>query len=151
MANIIKQFKDTSGNNVYPIAYAQGGMKMDLLWTNPSPTSSFSGQTVSIDLSEYDFVYITGLQLNTNSVGYDSDLTRVGDKGILWSFVSGYTSHRMYSVGTSGIAFENGSRQTAIGTNADNNGHCIPTNIYGIKMSYVVPTTVHGLQYVEVE
>lgn len=31
MASIIKQFKDSNGNNIYPIACVSGGMKMDLL------------------------------------------------------------------------------------------------------------------------
>lgn len=56
MANIIKQMKDFSGNNIYPIAYNQGGAKIDLLWTNPSPTTSFAAQTVSLDLSDYDLI-----------------------------------------------------------------------------------------------
>lgn len=148
--NIIKQLQDADGNNIYPIAYAQGGVKMDLLWTNDQPTTAKSSFTLTLDLSNYDMVYISALQLNTNAVGYDSDVTRVGDKGILWSFVGGYTAHRMYAVSSTGIVFENGSRQTSIGTNADNSAYCIPQTIYGIKFSWIVPTTVQGLQYVEV-
>ena len=29
-----------------------------LLWTNPSPTSAFSGQTISVDLSNYKYFYV---------------------------------------------------------------------------------------------
>lgn len=58
MANIIQQFKNANGDNIFPLAYAQGGCKTDLLWTNPSPTSNFSAQTVSLDLSEYETVIV---------------------------------------------------------------------------------------------
>lgn len=40
--------------------------KLDLVWTNPSPTSTFAAQTVSIDLSKYSFVWI---QFSVNSTG----------------------------------------------------------------------------------
>jgi len=56
--NKIVQLQNPNGDNIYPIGYAQGGTKMDLLWTNPNPTSAFNPQTVSLDLSEYDLILI---------------------------------------------------------------------------------------------
>ena len=47
--------------------------KMTLLWTNASPTSTFSGQTVQIDLSTYSHVFIV---FTPNSTG--SSTVRVG-------------------------------------------------------------------------
>ena len=59
MANIIQQFKNANGDNVFPLAYAQGGCKMDLLWTNPNPTSAMAALTINIDLTEYDLLLIS--------------------------------------------------------------------------------------------
>ena len=40
-----------------------------LLWTNPSPSTEFAAQTVSLDLTEYAGVIIEFHQNNTQSYG----------------------------------------------------------------------------------
>ena len=35
------------------------GLKMDLLWTNASPSSNFGAQTISVDLSNYKGYYMS--------------------------------------------------------------------------------------------
>lgn len=47
-----------------------GGMKMELLWENASPTSEFAAQTISLDLSNYDAIDLyyrtyTSFDMNT--------------------------------------------------------------------------------------
>lgn len=146
--NIIKQIKDSDGNNIYPIGYAQGGMKMDLLWTNPSPTSSFASQTVSIDFSDYDNILLVSYVFADGStLYYQTDiLNKVQTHYILTaSNRSSVITRRINNFDDSSITFDQGY----VGTSA-NNATFIPTQIYGIKMSYIVPTSVHGLQYVEV-
>ena len=152
--NKIQQFKDADGNNIFPLAYAQGGMKMDLLWTNPS-SASFAEQTVSINLSNYDLVVIV-FALTTN-MGANLTVTQaitpidglnhsISSKGIRAD--SGdyyYTRSRSFTPSSTGIAFTKGMVD-----NSYNNEAAIPYQVYGIKMSYIVPTSVHGLQYVEV-
>ena len=152
MANYVKQLKDNDGNNIYPIAYTHGGMKMDLLWTNPAPTASFAAQTVSLDLSQYDLVYIKSKRKNDNSGYYGSNFVLID--GIQYSMVNiygGLIEYRGFTPSESGIVFTNGSLYSTYATGSTNDSYMVPYQIYGIKMSYVVPTNVHGLQYVEVE
>ena len=151
MANIIQQFKDASGNNIFPLAYAQGGMKIDLLWTNPSPTSAFAAQTVSLGLSEYEWLLIN----SRRSDGYDQYVTYLIPVNGLTQIMScgqlnvNPTASMMRGVTATsiGCTFTTGY---ASGNSSSNTGWLIPYKIYGIKMSYIVPTSVHGLQYVEV-
>ena len=156
MANIIKQLKDSNGNNIYPIAYAQGGVKMDLLWENPSITSDFSAQTVSLDLSKYNLLYVKW-RTSKDATAYTDIIcaidglprvvltrngSQTGQYGLSW---------RAFTPSSSSVEFEAGHQQTAFSnqTGTENN-RLIPYQIYGIKMSYIVPTVVNGLQYVEV-
>lgn len=146
--NIIKQIKDASGNNIYPIAYAQGGMKMDLLWTNPSTTSSFSAQTVSLDLSDYDIYAIDYIYSNADKYSFGLRFFKTDNsQNILPINGNGSTTcgRRYVQYGASGLQFFDASYNSNT-----NNTYVVPTHIYGIKMSYIVPTSVHGLQYIEV-
>jgi len=144
MANIIQQFKDADGNNIYPIAYAAGGVKMDLLWTNPAPTSNFAAQTVSLDLSEYDLLLIAiSYGLSMDSLSYN--IMPIGQTANLNVIKLEAQASRFVTATTSGVTFQGGYVNNTASTSAG-----IPCYIYGIKMSYIVPTTVQGLQYVEV-
>lgn len=159
MANIIQQFKNANGDNIYPIAYAQGGMKMDLLWTNPSPTSTFAAQTISLDLSKYTiFIIITkpyAAANYTDNYQYGASASSVIIKNIKASITTPAPVNRFREVviNDSSVQFSAAySFSTYTGTAAaDGNDTVIPLYIYGIKMSYVVPTNVQGLQYAEVE
>ena len=146
MANIIKQLQDADGNNIYPLAYVQGGVKMDLLWTNPSPDSSFSTQTVSLNLSDYSMVAIEFKRIQNESV-YVPQITVINGTRKYWSITTGggYIVSRVFTASSTGISFEDAYRNQTV-TNTD----AIPYQIYGIKMSYIIPTEVNGLQYVEV-
>ena len=149
MANIIKQLKDSNGNNIYPIAYAQGGVKMDLLWTNPNPTSSFGAQTISIDLSDYSLIIIS--HYTNNAVGFDTaqviqQIIPIADgQSSLIAGMNYYQRRKVSAISNTGVTFNSGQYIAQ-----ENNGVCIPQKIYGIKMTYIVPTVVQGLQYVEV-
>lgn len=145
--NIIKQIQDSDGNNIYPIGYAQGGMKMDLLWTNPSPTSDFASQTLSIDLSDYDYIYVVQRQYKDSSGNATATMIPKDGSTYVVTVISdgGGVRTRTYSASASSVAISVGKEGTTT-----NNAYAIPYQIYGIKMSYIVPTSVHGLQYVEV-
>lgn len=155
MANIIKQLKDSDGNNIYPIAYAQGGVKMDLLWTNPNPTSSFTEQTISLDLSEYSALVIS--IKGHKSVSGTQEYNTVVIKND-WVFLTAFSGASYYprivirevSFNDSGVTFKEGYNTSSFNSYSRDNDSGIPQKIYGIKMSYIVPTTVNGLQYVEV-
>lgn len=46
------------------------GANWTLLWQNASPTSDFLAQTITIDMSDYDYIVIEGL---ANKAGYRND------------------------------------------------------------------------------
>lgn len=150
--NIIKQIKDENGNNIYPIGYAQGGMKMDLLWTNPSPTSTFASQTVSLDLSGYDYIYIVYDGVVGSSKLYNSAFIPTSLPSYTFVHCADFIYHRALTISSSGIVFAGGKYTRTYGSSTftDIATACVPIYIYGVKLSYIVPTSVHGLQYVEV-
>jgi len=152
MSNIIKQLVDSNGNNIYPLAYAMGGAKMDLLWTNPNPTSNYTANTESMDLSDYDLIYVEFANTDADKI---TVVCRADGKTYIATQPnksSGATSpsvnrYRTFTVNTSGISF--GTAYIA-GTTSAANGACVPQAVYGLKFSWIVPTEVHGLQYIEV-
>ena len=150
MANIIQQFKNANGDNIFPLAYAQGGMKMDLLWTNPNPTSSFTAQTISLDLSEYE-LFIISSKAYADSSSLDEINFSIAIKNTDSLAIAFRTSSpelfRVVTANDNGITFSTGKYT---GDTNTSDSYAIPQKIYGIKMSYIVPTSVHGLQYVEV-
>ena len=107
-----------------------------LLWTNPNPTSSFSAQTISLDLSKYDMVEVVFKQYASNPF-FSTSKTEVGKSGKLFSY--GYEDvremdGRSYKVSTTGVSFQVGYSamiSASSGTAAD--GQCVPYKIYGIK------------------
>lgn len=147
MANKIVQFTDASGNNIYPMGYAQGGVKRDLLWSNPNPTSNFEPQTISLDLSDYGLIYITFKIYNDNVVGLEKT-SIVGNKdrivGVNAEASALVTYYRPFESNQNSVMFENGYRNATV-----TNTRCVPIQIYGIKTSYLVPTEVHGLTYID--
>lgn len=147
MANIIQQLKDAQGNNIYPIAYVNGGVKIDLLWTNPSPTQNFNAQTLSLDSTGYDMLMITAKNVPGGGVYYNNLIYKgMTEQQFIASFSSDGVDRRgITSVTDSSIVFNTGYVNATSGA-----GYAIPYKIYGIKLSYVVPTVVQGLQYIEV-
>jgi len=148
--NKIQQLTDANGNNIYPIAYAQGGMKMDLLWTNPNPTSNFSGGTITFSDGDYDMYifetnYATSSELKVHniSIGHSNFLLIFFERTALYQREVTFTNGSVTFANTKVASYNAGSWSTA-------NNVLIPYKIYGLKMSYIVPTSVHGMQYIEV-
>lgn len=106
-----------------------GGVQVDLLWTNPDPTASFGAQTISLDLSAYDAVWIT----YATGSRYDSKLClKDGNKYMVTTGIDSTSNAYIYQRGAtatdSGVEFTAGYRGTSTGgTNA------IPQKIFGIK------------------
>ena len=98
---------------------------LELLWTNPNPTSNFSAQTVELDLSEYTYVGIT-CRASTSVPGKRSELIFLANKGYVIELVGWDSSINSYRHAT---ASEEGVTFTVV-TGAN---YCIPTHIYGIK------------------
>ena len=116
-----------------------------LLWQNASPRSGFAEQTISLNLSGYDFVRIGYLWTAANNeqaiivvdskVGnsgkcWRADMTSNGSSSILWYAV------RNLDVSTSGVKFYDAKQiSTNSPTYTTTNDSNIPQFIYGYKAS----------------
>ena len=103
--------------------------KMDLLWENASPTSSFGQQSITLDLKNYDFVRVFCRSTYNNSVILPAADCYKGQTGIVLGYTAslGLTT-RGFTVGSTYVGF--GLCTYAGGTTAENS---IPIRIYGIK------------------
>lgn len=142
----IKPVCDASGNVICPqtrtaaVYDLKSGQTLDKflpksLWENPMPDSTFTPQTISLDISAYTHVLVIGRQNSGNRfaasvlvpVGMDSCLSVVWQSsGKFWS------AQRAVITESSGIQFGEGAIVTD--TVTSNNGAMVPQKIYGIKM-----------------
>ena len=104
-----------------------GGFKMTKLWENPSPTSSFSAQSVTLSSGDYDLLVIRGVwstQSNNKSV-ICPNIVKSGETFRMTSPNGGGNTYyvREGSVSGTTVTFQTGS-------DAD---YIIPIDIYGIK------------------
>lgn len=119
---------------------ALGGISIKKLWQNASPTSDFAGQTLSLNLSEYDYVEIVFKSYKTISGEYISKF-KVGSQGNLYTLTNigvasaaSYATYRSVTTNQSGITFgAGGFKYTSNNTWNLDNGYAIPVRIYGIK------------------
>ena len=103
-----------------------------LLWTNPSPTTEFAAQTVSLDLTDYAGVIIEFHQTDTQSFGTRTYIKKNDTvNGITGAgYVDGSNTNglaRNVTVTDSGVVFGTG------------NIDCVPNKIYGVKEYVVEP------------
>lgn len=117
-----------------------GGIKMELLWENASPTSAFAGQFVRCDLAQYKKISILWGWATDSTTTFVTDAyigkTITVDKTLSSGYGIMQIQRQTVSVDTSGITFSiaqfwNGSTRT------DDNAYCIPLLIYGIKEANV--------------
>lgn len=111
-----------------------------LLWSNPSPTSAFSAQTVSLDLSNYDDVEVEFMCWNTEQQEMASVMVAIGASGRMVSPLA-VCAFRKFSVTSTSVAFENAQAYPNYGNWAlgTQNNACIPYRIYGIKYERIAP------------
>ena len=109
-------------------------INLDLLWSNASPNSNFSAQSIYLDLSNYKFVYIV-----LGFTGYTSESTypcliKIGNEVRMPSFGSASFYYRPIGVRDNLIAFGDCQEVTIYNDkHATSNTACIPFEIYGVK------------------
>ena len=115
-----------------------GGMTMDLLWENASPTSDFGQQTISLDLSEYDGAAV---HAGTDTVLVAADFIPIGKTLDVVSF-SGVSSSgavptmatRSFSASAAGVVVGDCYSKVFNKTTYETtNAYQKPQKIYGIK------------------
>ena len=116
-----------------------------LLWTNPSPTSDFTAQTVSLDLSDYAGVIVefikstTSNKINTRLYAKkNEDVDGIFGAGSYYVKGDSNTA-RGISVTDTGVTFAEGYGNMSL-----NNKTSIPIRIYGVK-NYVVEPQIGNL------
>jgi hypothetical protein len=106
-----------------------------LLWTNDNPSSNFPGQTITLDLNNYDGVIIEfNVAKSVNSLLTRAYITKNDNSqylsvGGLYNPSNAKSRGRTISVNNNGITLGNGY------TDATDNGACIPIKIYGVHLS----------------
>lgn len=106
------------------------GITLTELWTNSAPTSSFSAQSVSVDLSNYD-VFLIRYLIVDNATTYVNGyvLTAGGEqRHMVINRTNSSTYVRDVTPSTSAVAFTDCASQ---GTTT--NTHMIPYKIIGVK------------------
>lgn len=134
----------TDDNDAVSRKYVDDGLNkklsMELLWENASPNSSFSGQTINVDLSGYDFLIIEFLTYVKTAdyadyhrtviarVGIKDNVSGFGENGSNFSF-------RGFASNNSGITFETARYADKYNDDemASSNNLYVPQKIYGIK------------------
>ena len=113
---------------------AIGGFTLDLVWTNASPTSNFSAQTVSLDLSDYQAVII----MFGSSTAWETLYPVIIPIGLTedsYIGLAGKTNrYRVCNPSSTGVRFENGAQYSSYNSTASTtSGSMIPIYIYGMK------------------
>lgn len=108
------------------------GAQIKKLWQNASPASAFAAQTISLNLSEYDFVLVV-YNYAKGTAQQDSQIIEMGKTGLLNMSAgsNGTVLSRKAEPSTTGVFFEGANRYTT--SNSATNDYAIPISIYGIK------------------
>lgn len=104
-----------------------------LLWTNPSPLSSFAAQTISLDLSEYSSIIIETLYEATTPSGYIGTASKsiIPVDGVEYKYPNPY-----YGMTRFGRSIKCSSTGVYITSAANSeNDRTLPYKIYGVKFA----------------
>lgn len=113
-----------------------------LLWENPNPSAAFSGQTVELDLSEYESALVvfnqsTAKQRITSRLYVKKDdQTELLGTGISDTLSKTAFGRNISAISNSGITFTDGVYGGSVNNTAN-----IPAKIYGVKSTIVVEKT----------
>lgn len=110
------------------IASTSKKTEINLLWTNPNPTSAFAAQTVTVNgLSAYD-EYEVLYKFHSTLAMLNAHKSKVGYGILLYIHDSGNTYRRNVTASGNNLTISDvaGSR--------DDNAYVVPYQIYGIKL-----------------
>ena len=116
------------------------GIQADLLWTNPNPSISFSGQTLPLSLNAYKLIMIV-----FNATAMDTaKITQVfayadGVSTLMFCLYNppntiGAALIRSFTIASTGLTFNNATKKDFNSTSrSEDNSRVVPVYIYGIK------------------
>lgn len=106
------------------------GSGWELLWENQHPDTSFSGQEVQIDLSNYQEVFLVYHNASVSSF-YPCSYCLIGYTMIQWTMIGGKLTTRNASPTSTGVTFGNGEYYNSYGSGTTtDNGRLIPYRIF---------------------
>ena len=115
------------------------GLKLDLLWTNSNPPSSFSSQTIRVNLSNYEGYYVT-YKLYASDASNRKVSALVYPKSNIIAPLITYSNpikiarRDILDVTDSGMKFANcGLLMTGNARETTDNAALIPYQIYGVR------------------
>ena len=128
----------TGANNAEQALMNLGGMSMKLLWENANPTSSFTAQTISLDLSEYTHLIIKVKLLDAGERAFSFTLVKKDGSKTPLVYANGGNAgvqlrYRNATAVDTGVNFTNAYYASGATAESVNNGVAIPIEIYGIK------------------
>ena len=112
-----------------------------LLWENASPSSIFSAQTIPLDLSGYDTVWIVSKRTTSATDVRMSGFAIIDSQTHTIEITSPFTNNafsmvrREFTPSVAGVAFGGGYLKTGTESSAASveNQYAVPLSIYGIK------------------
>lgn len=108
-------------------------LTMKTLWVNASPTSTFGEQTISLNLSGYEYVLVRYLRADYYEDSDQISIVKVGRRADLIFIASDGFSKRSISLGETSVEFGSGSYIKYQGSSYNGAYYCIPVEIIGIK------------------
>lgn len=117
-----------------------GGVTMELLWENASPTSGFSAQTLSLPLPEGSYIAIEGRASTQGNREWI--FLKTGQQTVMKTFALGnakeiYMRSRSAQTSTTGVTFGAGNAvdilQSSVSGNDNDTNAIVPLAIYMLK------------------
>ena len=105
-----------------------------LLWTNPSPSTAFASQTITIENSDnYRYIQVDSIGGSTVPLtSFSTQIYKNNTSNALSSYYTdGYISTRLMKISGNNITFNTGFIGQSNKTSSDN--YCIPLRIYGLN------------------
>lgn len=132
---ICKQYDPETGDYIGLVPEAIGALSMELLWENASPTSSFVGQTLSLDTKDYEVFAVTSKMSSGTAINTPLHLflKNITTRIVGFNMDNGKEVRiRQTTANDNGVIFEDAT-QTIDTAKQTNNTCLIPVKIYGIK------------------
>lgn len=115
-------------------------LSMELLWENPSPTSTFEPGIISVDLTKYDFFLVDFIYNIADPSVVISGIGPVGGYiSCSWDFIQpsnntfAILNRTVHSKDKTSVTVKAGVRYQNNNTSAEVNSVIVPCRIYGIK------------------
>ena len=131
-------FMDTVASGVNGLIV--GGIDMDLLWENSTPTEAFSAQTVSgISVSDYALIYIL-LKLGKTSPKFCTVLIESSNRNQFYATIidGSARAYRMVTLSNTSVTFTNAFQGSFSASVTESGNYVIPYAIYGIKSATAI-------------